>query len=205
MILLLDFLENIYTGENTYFIINGDSAAVVDPGTDADRIIGKADGKTIKYVLLTHCHYDHIDGLEELLRKTGAKLAVTAECEKNLANPDVNLSEQGLGRKIAIENADIITDEEKGFDFDGVKINVIKTPGHTSCGTCYYFDNILLSGDTLFFRNVGRWDLPTGDREVLTESIKNKIYTLPDDTAVYPGHGNNTSVGYEKKYNFFVR
>ena len=81
----------------------------------------------------------------------------------------------------------------------------MKTPGHTNCSTCFLFGDNLISGDTLFQRNVGRWDLPTGDGRILVNTIKNKIFNLDEDINVYPGHGSKTSIGYEKKFNLFIK
>ena len=79
------------------------------------------------------------------------------------------------------------------------------TPGHTNCGVCYLMGNHIFVGDTLFLRNCGRWDLPTGDEMTLRKSIKEKLYTLPDDITVHCGHGSDTAIGYEKKFNFYVK
>ncbi|MCH5186675.1 MAG: MBL fold metallo-hydrolase [Oscillospiraceae bacterium] len=196
--------ENYNTDENCYILVNGKEAVAIDPGYDnADGIVKAAGDAKIKYILLTHCHYDHISAVPELVRITGAKIAATPECAANTADRRINLTEAGLGRAIEIKDAQIISDED--IELCGMKIKVLKTPGHTSCGTCFLIENNLFSGDTLFLRNIGRWDLPTGDEETLKKSIKEVLYSLDEDIRVHPGHGAETTIGYEKKYNFVCR
>lgn len=191
-------LSNKQNGENTYIITENGMSAVIDPGVPFNDIINSAEN--IKYILLTHCHYDHIEALVELKEKTGA-LVVFSE-ENNLNNEDVNLSAYVYGKNIGTE-PDILVSDGEVLEF--LNIKCIKTPGHTSCGMCYLLENNLFSGDTLFRESIGRCDLPTGNFEEIKNSIKEKLYTLSDDVLVYPGHGESTTIGYEKKYNSFVK
>ena len=200
-------LTNYMTDENTYLIHNDSGAVVVDPGNSADEIIKAAEelGVKIEYVFITHCHYDHIEFLEELREKTGAKLVSGDKGAENVTNPNVNLSLHGLGREIFAKKSEIIMADNEEKDFCGINFKCIYTPGHTSCGVCYLAENNLFAGDTLFLRSVGRTDLPTGDADTLINSITTRLYTLDDDIKVFSGHGNPTTIGYEKKYNFFVK
>ena len=198
-------LSDIYMDENTYFIISNGNAIVIDPGSKADDIIKFAGDIKIKYIFLTHCHYDHINGVEELKEKTGAEICATEECCENIKNPLINLSGAWLDYEIKISSVSHILSEEKDFIFDDIKIKIIKTPGHTNCSACFLAENSLFSGDTLFLRTTGRWDLPTGNEDILKKSILNKLYALNDDIIVYPGHGDKTTIGYEKKFNFLVK
>ena len=198
-------LNDIYSDENTYFIIDKEKAIVIDPGSTFEKTEEFAKDIEIEYIFLTHCHYDHIRCVNEIREKYNAKVCCTLEAAENIKNPDISLTMMGLGKRLSIENAEIILDEETDFDFYGNKIKTIKTPGHTSCSTVFLLGENLFSGDTIFYQNVGRWDLPTGNGETLIKSIKEKIYTLPDNTRIYPGHGRSTSVDYEKKYNMYVR
>ena len=84
-------------------------------------------------------------------------------------------------------------------------VKCIYTPGHTNCSVCYLFGKEMFCGDTLFLRNCGRWDLPTGNEEDLRKSVKEKIYTLDENIILHPGHGEDTSIGYEKKFNFYIK
>lgn len=201
----IKILNDLYSDENTYFLIKNGECIVVDPGNDFEKIKSFSEDLKIKYIFLTHCHYDHISAAPELIELTGALLCCTEECAANIANPNINLTEFGLGRKMSINNVDIILNDEAEFDFNGEKIKIIKTPGHTNCSTCFLFGDNLISGDTIFQRNVGRWDLPTGDGRILVKTIKNKIFTLDENINVYPGHGSKTSIGYEKKFNLFIK
>lgn len=196
-------LNNIYTDENTYFLIKDGKAIVIDPGESYEKIIDFDKNIKIEYVFLTHCHYDHITAANDL-RKNGALLCTTKECAENIKNPINNLSGLWLDEKIIINGADIILTEEEVFKFHGTDIKTIKTPGHTNCSSCFLAENKLFSGDTLFFQTTGRCDLPTGSIINLQNSIKNKLYILDDNTEVYPGHGRKTSIGYEKKFNLSV-
>lgn len=198
-------LTDIYMDENAYFIIDNNNAIVIDPGSYAEDVINFAKDINIKYIFLTHCHYDHIKGVRKLREITGAEICVTSECAENIKNPDINLSGAWLDEKIVIENPENILSENTDFIFEDIQIKTIKTPGHTNCSTCFIIGNDLFSGDTLFLQTTGRWDLPTGDEDTLRKSIKEKLYTLNDNINVYPGHGKKTSIGYEKKFNFLVR
>ena len=197
----IKILNDLYSDENTYFLIENGKAIVIDPGCSFEKTVKFADDLEIDYIFLTHCHYDHITCVNELKEKYNAKVCCSKECAENIKNPNVSLTLMGLGKKLTVD-ADIILEDE--FEFHGNIIKVIKTPGHTSCSTVYLTGENLFSGDTIFYQNVGRWDLPTGDGETLANSIREKIYTLPENVKIYPGHGKSTSVEYEKKYNMYV-
>ena len=116
------------------------------------------------------------------------------------------MSYSGLGYELSAKKSDIVLKDNEELNIDGLNIKCIYTPGHTNCGVCYLINNEkLFTGDTLFLRSVGRSDLPTGDGDTLVKSIKTRIYTLDDDTEVFPGHGGQSSVGYEKKYNMYIK
>ena len=202
-------LTNYYTDENTYIVYdeNTKNGLVIDPGYEYTGILKAAndDNIKIKYVLITHCHYDHISDLEPLREATGAMLISGDKGSINVTDPDINLTYSGLGKAISAKKSDIILKDGETFDMDGIKIKCIYTPGHTNCGVCYLMENHIFVGDTLFLRNCGRWDLPTGNEMTLRKSIKEKLYTLPDDIIVHSGHGEDTSIGYEKKFNFYVK
>lgn len=203
-------LNNYYNDENTYIVYdeNTNNGIVIDPGYKYDGILKAAndDNIIIKYIFITHCHYDHISDLEQLREKTGALLVSSRKGSVNIGDPDINHSVSGLGYALSAKKSDIILDDNEKFTLDGLNVTCIYTPGHTNCGACYLFNNQkLFVGDTLFLRSVGRSDLPTGNGDELYSSIKNKLYTLNDEIEVFPGHGGQTSIGYEKKFNMFVR
>lgn len=202
-------LNNYETDENTYIVYdeNTNNGFVIDPGYKCSGILKAAndDNIKIKYVLITHCHYDHISDLEELREKTGALLISGDKASINITDPAINLSYSGLGYDLSAKKSDIILSDGEEFQIDGIKIKCIYTPGHTNCGVCYLIDNHIFVGDTLFLRNCGRWDLPTGDEAVLRKSIIEKLYILDDDIIIHSGHGEDSSIGYEKKFNFYVK
>lgn len=208
-------IERLLVGElgtNAYFLENEDTKEllVVDPGGNgrelAQRIKDK--GFTTLGILLTHGHYDHTDGIEELnknLTSTVKVYALDKEAEL-LENPSFNLSSSfGYGGKSYIANEFFRDGEE--VEFGSFKFKVIATPGHTKGSCCFYFpdEGILISGDTLFERSVGRTDFPGGSMTELVNSIKEKLFVLPDETQVLPGHMGTTTIGDEKTGNMFIR
>lgn len=203
-------LNNYYNDENTYIVYdeNTKNGIVIDPGYKCDGIMKAAadDGIVIKYIFITHCHYDHISDLEPLRERTGAQLVSSRYGSVNIGDPDINHSVSGLGYALSAKKSDIILQDNEEFDLDGLHVKCIYTPGHTNCGACYLFNNEkLFVGDTLFLRSVGRHDLPTGNLDELVNSVKNKLYTFDDEIEVFPGHGEQTSIGYEKKFNMFIK
>lgn len=201
-------IEKIVTGplaENCYILYDRDAkeGIIVDPGFMAQKII-RAVGIlniNIKNIVFTHAHFDHIMAYHGVRDAFPDAELLIGEFEKEiLADPSKNLMRNG---------EEIIPD---GFLKDGDTVSfgscllkVIHTPGHTAGSICLYGEGVLISGDTLFQKSVGRWDLPTGDYDTEMDSIMNKLYILPDETAVYPGHGEATGIGYEKKYNEVLR
>lgn len=204
-----EILQNYNTGENTYIVYDENTlnGFVIDPAYGTAKIIDFVKEKNInlKYVFITHCHYDHIENMEELREKLSLKLVCGDKAGINITDPDINLSVGGLGYEISAKKADIILKDGEKFDIDGVKVKCIYTPGHTNCSVCYLIGSDMFCGDTLFLRNCGRWDLPTGNEEALIKSVKEKIYTLDDNIILHPGHGEDTSIGYEKKFNFYIK
>lgn len=197
------------TNENTFLVYDEETknGVIIDPGCKIEKIekLIEENSVFVKYILLTHCHYDHIESLIPLKEKTGAKLVTGDNGSKNVGDIEKNLSPYGLGYPISGICADVILSDGEILSLDSMKIKCIYTPGHTNCCVCYLCENELFAGDTLFLRSVGRWDLPTGDFPTLEKSIKEKLFTLPDETVVHPGHGDPTTIGYEKKYNFCVK
>lgn len=203
-------LNNYINDENTYIVYdeNTKNGLVIDPGYNCDGILKAAsdDEVNIKYILITHCHYDHISDLEELRERTKAPLVSSKWGSVNIGNPDINHSVLGLDYALSAKKSEIILNDNEELTLDSLKIKCIYTPGHTNCGVSYLInDKKLFVGDTLFLRSIGRSDLPTGDSETLVSSIKNKLYTLDDEIDVFTGHGPITTIGYEKKFNMFVK
>lgn len=200
-------------GTNTYFIYREDvkRAIVVDPADYGNHIYEslQKNGLQVAAIILTHGHFDHIWGVEAL--KNAAEeaqnekiLVYCNEAEKELlSDAKKNISAQA-GRACTLE-ADVYLTDGETCTIEDMEFKMIATPGHTIGGCCYYFAeaHLLISGDTLFQESVGRTDFATGSMSTLVRSIKEKLFLLPDETKVYPGHGDSTTIGSEKKYNPF--
>ena len=186
---------------NSYFLTqDGKNAVAVDPAQP--RIASEAEkrGLTVRYALFTHGHFDHIGGAAAL-QSAGAKIGCPEkECELAL---HFNLARELGGTEIAPFKVDFTLNEGE-TTLCGIAFRIIETPGHTAGGVCYLAENSLFTGDTLFQGSIGRSDLPTGSGAQLERSVK-KLYALAGDFAVYPGHGDDTSLEYERKYNAFIR
>ncbi|RKM62401.1 MBL fold metallo-hydrolase [Butyrivibrio sp. CB08] len=201
-------------GTNCYFVFKEDETDAegnrhcifFDPADREARIFEalKENQIVVDLILLTHGHFDHIGGAAELKKLTGAKLGCLKEEEAICKDPYLNLG-NSYGMDLSV-SPDILYRDGEEITAAGLKCRVLKTPGHTSGSCCYYFedDNILISGDTLFEESVGRTDFPTSSTSDLIRSVKEKIFVLPDETYVYPGHGEMTTVGHEKQYNPFI-
>lgn len=202
-------LQNYRTGENTYVVYNENTlnGFIIDPAYGTDKIIDFIKEKDInlKYIFITHCHYDHIENMEELREKLSLKLVCGDKADINITDSDINLSFAGLGYEISAKKSDVILKDGENINIDGMTVKCIYTPGHTNCSVCYLTDNHMFCGDTLFLRNCGRFDLPTGNEEALIKSVKEKIYMLDENIILHPGHGEDTSIGYEKRFNFYIK
>jgi len=194
---------------NCYFLYREGEKKVIfiDPSEQGKYLNDKLveNGFEVEAILLTHGHFDHIMGCEEMRRITGAKIYVMAEEKVLLQDPYVNCSAQWAKPCTLVPDVWIHDGDE--LVFGDKKCKVIATPGHTIGGCCYYFeqDDILISGDTLFLESVGRTDFPTGSMSTLKRSIQDKLLTLPENVKVYPGHGDSTTIANEKQYNPFCQ
>lgn len=202
-------------GTNTYFIYREDEkrAIVVDPADYGNHIYDtlKKNGLQVAGIILTHGHFDHIWGVEALKKaaeeeQKEAILLYANEAEKELlSSAEMNISSRA-GRACTLR-ADVYLKDGQCMEISNIPFQMIATPGHTIGGCCYYFEEegILISGDTLFQESIGRTDFATGSESQLIRSIREKLFCLPDETKVYPGHGDSTTIGAEKKYNPFCQ
>jgi len=189
---------------NCYILRNNLQAVVIDPGGNLELVYPEIGRRKLLYIINTHGHYYHTGGNNDLKARYDTKLAISRYDHEMLMNPGLNLSIMVDTPFISLP-PDILLEDEDTLPFDGTSLEVIHTPGHTPGSICIKIRNLLFAGDTLFYHSVGRTDLPGGSSEDLRASIRNKLYTLPDETKVYTGHGEDTLIGEEKRYNDFVR
>ncbi len=190
---------------NCFFVYReGESEVMLfDPASSGKYIYDKLkeNGFEVKLILLTHAHFDHIGGADALRKECGAPIRAMEAEKVLLEDPYVNVSAQ-MHRPLTL-TVDSFFNDGDILECGDMKCRVIGTPGHTIGSCCFYFEEagILIGGDTLFAESYGRTDFPTGKLTSLRESVKEKLFTLPDDTVVYPGHGPATTIGHEKEYN----
>lgn len=191
-------------GTNCYFLVNSDTneTLIVDPADNSaaikSRIMEK--GYIPKAILLTHGHFDHILAAHELRQRYDI-LIYAHEAEAELAaDSRLNLSGQ-FGSSFALKVDRTMKDGDRQ-NLNGMEFQVIHTPGHTQGSCCFYFpeQGVLISGDTLFNASVGRTDFPTGNTSALYRSIMDKLMVLPETTKVYPGHGEETTIGFSRQF-----
>jgi glyoxylase-like metal-dependent hydrolase (beta-lactamase superfamily II) len=183
-------------------------AIVIDPGDDVSDIVEIIERNELKVrmIVITHAHIDHIGGAQKLRARTGAPVYMH-EADKLLAD-SLAIQAAWLGVETP-ENPGIDTPAREGDTLRAgpIEAQVLHTPGHTPGSISLYIplENKLIAGDTLFRGSIGRTDLPGGDMGQITRSIQGKLYTLPEHTIVFPGHGETTTIGIEKRSNPFVR
>lgn len=183
------------------------TAFFVDPGGDPSEVIDfiKGENLLLKAVILTHGHADHILGVASMVASTGAMVMIHRSDEELLSEKDKNLSSH-LGTDCPVLKSDRVFEDGDDLKIGSMNISIIHTPGHTMGSSCLLVsdgeDRILLSGDTLFARSIGRTDLPGGDPHLIGLSLS-KLTSLEDNLKVLPGHGPETTIGVEKKQNPF--
>jgi len=194
---------------NCYFVYRegASEAIVIDPSDHGEQIARtlKENGFSVAAILITHGHFDHIWGVKELKECAPDAVKVYAcEAERELLN-DIDKNVSARMRRPCTVEADVYLRDGDEIRVADVGCKVIATPGHTEGGCCFYFEEagILVCGDTLFLESVGRTDFPTGDMGTLVRSIREKLFVLPNETKCFPGHGDATTIGHEKKYNPF--
>jgi hydroxyacylglutathione hydrolase len=183
-------------------------AMVIDPGDDIDDIVAIIDEHKlqVKQIIITHAHIDHVGGAMKLRAKTGAPILLNQNDYALLKMLDVQASWLGMKPPGDVEiEAGLAHDET--LRAGSLAASVLHTPGHTEGSVCLYFpaEKMLIAGDTLFARSIGRTDLPGGSFEKIMRSLHDRVLTLPDETTVIPGHGPVTTIGEEREENPFLK
>lgn len=195
---------DIYT--NCYLVADPESkeGVVIDPGADFDKIWKNIEkyGIIVKKIVATHGHYDHLGAVNELRKKTKAVFLIHKEDVIFAEHPETNGSAL-FGDGTVSAKVDAFLKEGDVVKAGKLELKVIHTPGHSPGGICLYTDGELFSGDTLFLNSIGRTDFPNASYELIMESLA-KLMKLPEATRVYPGHGQYTTIGEEKKNNPFL-
>lgn len=196
-------------GTNCYIMVNHDTkeCIVFDPAAEAEVLKEIFDSQAfqLKAIFLTHGHFDHVGAVKELKDTYGVPLyASKEEDEQVLGRLEINLSSM-FGMPTILQADEKLSDGQL-VEIIGTTLTCILTPGHTAGGMCYYNEELqsVIAGDTLFCGSVGRTDFPTGSTGVLIRSIREKLFNLPDETKVLPGHMDSTTIAWEKETNMMV-
>lgn len=189
---------------NCYMVINEETkeAVVIDPAQRPKQMLeyAKENEIDVKAILLTHGHFDHIMGIDDFLKEYDIPVYVHEDDKETMEDSSLNLSRTySFSDSVYLKDGDVLR-------LAGMEFKVIHTPGHTPGCACYYMESekVLFSGDTLFEMSVGRTDFPNSSTKDLVRSVREKLFVLPDDVLVLPGHMGDTSIGYEKLHNMYV-
>ncbi|MDR3586508.1 MAG: MBL fold metallo-hydrolase [Desulfosporosinus sp.] len=189
-----------------YACMESKKAVIIDPGADGKKIYRWVSEKGLKvdYILLTHGHVDHIGAVDELRALLGDVLVgIHAGDAEMLTDAKKNLS-SFVGSNIVLQSADFLLQDGQELSIGKQLLKVISTPGHSPGCVCFLSAEGLFSGDTLFAGSIGRTDFPGGSLDQLLQGVKEKLLILPEDTRVFPGHGEETSIGEEKRSNPYL-
>lgn len=193
-------------GTNSYCVSGKKFAFVIDPADISEELIFFAKenaDKEYKYILLTHCHIDHILGVNAVKQIWNCPLVISEADAKSLEDPKINLSEMIFGYSFSL-TADLTVNDGDEIDLGDTKITVLSTPGHTTGSVCYILGNNMFSGDTLFRGTIGNTNFPTSNTHEMIKTLK-KLAAIEQNYNLYPGHDSETTLFYEKKYNHFMR
>lgn len=193
-----DYQTNCYI----LFEKDGEEAIVIDPGFEPEKILNLLNNQHLspRYIVVTHGHGDHIGAIPDIKKAfPQAQVLIHPLDQYRLGDPRSSLLHM-MG-SWATMSADRSIEENESISLGNIHLKVMHTPGHTEGGICLLGDGCVFAGDTLFEGSVGRTDLPGGDYNALEKSVREKLYSLPDETVVFPGHGPQTTIGAEKRYN----
>lgn len=179
-------------------------AAIIDPGADFNKIDSLIEELKLvpKMIILTHFHGDHIGAVSDIVEKYSTKVYIHKDDAEYLKDSNINFSKQIVGKNISIK-PDVLLNDGDVLELGELKFEIIHTPGHTKGGICIKVGNIMMTGDTLFNKSIGRTDLPGGSYEELINSVKEKIFKYDEDITIYPGHNSPSTIKSEKLGNPF--
>lgn len=193
---------------NNYLLIDEEAKEAVlfdctEQSAEIDDVL-KEYGADLKYILLTHGHFDHILGINAFKEKYPNCKVLVHENDKELMDKVEEFSEKFGLPKAQVQSVDGLLKDGDIIKFGSKEIKVVHTPGHTQGGVCYLVDDLIFTGDTLFYEAVGRTDLPGGNFNQLKSNIETRLFTLDSNIKVYPGHGISSTIGHEKENNQFL-
>lgn len=191
---------------NCYIVVDEltNSAAVIDPGGELDRICQAIGDLSVKLIIITHAHFDHYMAAEALQRKTGAQIYAHEMTVEAMNTPGLSVTPAYLREGFKMPVCDISLTDGDIFVMDNLTFQAVFTPGHSTGDCCFICDNALFTGDVVFYNDVGRTDLPGGNYNTLLKSLA-KIAALDGDYTVYPGHGPNSTLACERKNNQYIQ
>jgi len=193
---------------NIYIVSNNGQAVVIDCGCKPDDILAVAEekGLDLKFVILTHGHFDHFYYVDDLRQKANVQAFIHKQDAACFTDPYASgLALFPVRGNIDFKPADRLLQDGDIIECGGLEFRIIHTPGHSKGSICIHVGDALFTGDTLFRNSIGRTDLPGGSMAEITSAIREKLFCLPEETVVYPGHGPRSTIGYEKKHNPYLQ
>lgn len=206
--MLIKCIPNNLVQSNVYIVAQNGEGVIIDCGCPFDKLMPIIEKHALKinYIILTHGHFDHIYFMDSIRERTGAKVCIHKMDSEYLADPMLSgIALFPIDGITSFKPADIVLKDDDILECGDLTYKVMHTPGHTEGGICLLVENNIFTGDTLFKETIGRTDFPGGSHSDIKKSIMNKLYNLPDETIVYPGHGEATTIGHEKRHNPYFR
>lgn len=188
---------------NCYLLTEGSSAVIIDPGASFDLLVKMVEEQnlSLKAIILTHGHFDHIGAVAKLSEKFGAPVYAHKGDEEMLTDNEKSLA-TGFGCSVDPCKIDVYLEDDSTVEIGGIKFDIYHTPGHSNGGVCLYTNGVLFTGDLLFKNSIGRFD--RGDLRTELASLKRVMNTFDDETIVCAGHGESTTIGTERRYNPYI-